>query len=356
MSTLDLMEDGFPHGTRAGYQQGCHSKGACMGPLDGLMTCVEANMRYASDFGYRKKVDAGVTPQQIAEADKAAKTASKVQAKPAGVGVEQSVEPVAADLDELLVDEPEVEFIEAVSSSPSSPQHRPGPTEAQLQRMRELHGQSMSDNDIAGVVGLAQSTVSRHLRKMGLSPVGRRGRPKVQEIEPPAAVAEAVQEERADGILAELADERGKVELLRGELDGAHADVSIEKAAREGLALRVADLSEQLDAANEYRAAALQEVSTLRDRVATLLLELDVAKSPDAVPVPSGVELAPVPSAPVAAVEDVAPVPVRVGAVGLDIQQVGDALSVRLHGGEPVHLNLQFSGGALSDVGVKIGA
>jgi hypothetical protein len=328
------MEDGFPHGTREGYQKGCHSKGACMGPLDGLPTCVEANMRYSSDYGYRKRVDAGDSPQAIAEADRAAaaapKTATPTKPRPAGVTVEQSVEP-------LRESEPSGKFM----------------SDEEVALMLRLHSDGLSDGAIARELGRAQANISRQLRKRNLASNGRTTRTAADPQYPPAVVQEPDEEVRGDGALDELADARAEKVRLQTELDTALSDVSNEKAAREGLALRVAELTEQLGAANEDRSAALQEASTLRDRVATLTVELDVAKSPDALP--SGAELAPVPSAPVAAVEEVA-APVRAGSVGLDIQQVGDALSVRLHGGEPVHLNLQFNGGALSDVGVKIGA
>jgi len=64
MSGLDLVTDGFPHGTPEGYQQGCKGGGACAGKETG-MTCTQANTLYQSDYEYRKLVDAGSTPGQI---------------------------------------------------------------------------------------------------------------------------------------------------------------------------------------------------------------------------------------------------------------------------------------------------
>lgn len=59
MSGHDLYADDFPpHGTTSGYAAGCHSGGACPGKLERGQTCVQAQQRYASDWGYRKAVDA----------------------------------------------------------------------------------------------------------------------------------------------------------------------------------------------------------------------------------------------------------------------------------------------------------
>lgn len=65
MSSMDLYEDGFPHSTKQGYQQGCRGN-ACPGKLEHGFSCAEAHTRYQGDYGYRKKVDAGLSPQLIA--------------------------------------------------------------------------------------------------------------------------------------------------------------------------------------------------------------------------------------------------------------------------------------------------
>jgi hypothetical protein len=76
MSSADLLEDGFPHGTPAGYRAGCHSGGLCTNRGTARMTCKEANTRYAADRRYRTLIDAGVawvvpgdvTPEALAAA------------------------------------------------------------------------------------------------------------------------------------------------------------------------------------------------------------------------------------------------------------------------------------------------
>ena len=64
MSALDMLEDGFPHGTVDGYTAGCRTN-HCPAPI----RCAVFKRRYDSDYGFRKRVDAGWTVEQIAAAD-----------------------------------------------------------------------------------------------------------------------------------------------------------------------------------------------------------------------------------------------------------------------------------------------
>lgn len=45
----------------------------------------------------------------------------------------------------------------------------PPPADIDPQRLRELHGQGLSSSAIAGELGVSQSTISRHARRLGLS-------------------------------------------------------------------------------------------------------------------------------------------------------------------------------------------
>lgn len=60
MSGADLLEDGVPHGTTAGYDAGCRSLGGCPGK-DGrwAQTCTAAKSRSRMEFGYSKAVAKG---------------------------------------------------------------------------------------------------------------------------------------------------------------------------------------------------------------------------------------------------------------------------------------------------------
>ena len=57
MSTLDLLDDSFPHGTPDGYRRGCRTA-AC----PALIPCRTVHTRYAGDFSFAKLIDAG-TPR-----------------------------------------------------------------------------------------------------------------------------------------------------------------------------------------------------------------------------------------------------------------------------------------------------
>ncbi|WP_291053661.1 hypothetical protein [Herbiconiux sp.] len=93
---MDLYEDGFPHGTKAGYERGCKG-GACPNAFEGLTICRDAFMRYNRDYAYRKAVDAGETPPPEfpakAAASKAPRGEVRVFAEPT-VTVADSVEPL----------------------------------------------------------------------------------------------------------------------------------------------------------------------------------------------------------------------------------------------------------------------
>lgn len=67
MSSADLWEDGYPHGTVEGYLGGCRG-GACPAGLDHGLTCKRAKMLDAGDVRYRRLVRQGKTPAEIADA------------------------------------------------------------------------------------------------------------------------------------------------------------------------------------------------------------------------------------------------------------------------------------------------
>lgn len=65
MSSADLLEDGFPHGTRAGWDRGCRGAG-CPSLLEHGLSCRRAKELDAGDYQYRKLAAAGRTPADIA--------------------------------------------------------------------------------------------------------------------------------------------------------------------------------------------------------------------------------------------------------------------------------------------------
>lgn len=68
MSTLDLFDDSFPHGTPDGYRRGCKTI-AC----PALIPCRTAHTRYSGDYTFARMIDAGMSLSEILEQDAAAK-------------------------------------------------------------------------------------------------------------------------------------------------------------------------------------------------------------------------------------------------------------------------------------------
>jgi hypothetical protein len=67
MSSADLLEDGFPHGTPEGYEQGCRGS-ACPAGAEYGLSCKTARLKSRSDYQYQRLAKTGATPAQIADA------------------------------------------------------------------------------------------------------------------------------------------------------------------------------------------------------------------------------------------------------------------------------------------------
>lgn len=125
MSSADLLEDGFPHSTPDGYRAGCQGH-VCPGVVDNGISCADAFARFNGDYGYRKKVEAGMSPKEIIAAEQAAGVVAVPKPRPM---VKPTAEPlpddVQAELDDLLVDEQEVIPADVTPSKPE--RKHPGP-------------------------------------------------------------------------------------------------------------------------------------------------------------------------------------------------------------------------------------
>jgi len=67
MSALDRMDDSFPHGTPAGYVQGCRGNGACPAKHETGQSCKEASIRSARDSAYRALVLSGASVEVLSQ-------------------------------------------------------------------------------------------------------------------------------------------------------------------------------------------------------------------------------------------------------------------------------------------------
>lgn len=70
------LSDTFPHGTTAGYLQGCHGS-----HCPAVMVCRDVHRRYVGDFSFKRRFDAGVPLVQIMaqDAEEAAQEALKAR-------------------------------------------------------------------------------------------------------------------------------------------------------------------------------------------------------------------------------------------------------------------------------------
>jgi len=68
------------HGTLEAFNAGCTSKLNCPNHWAGEPTCKQIDLRYRSDYQFRKQIDAGMTPAQILEAERAAGAEAKAAA------------------------------------------------------------------------------------------------------------------------------------------------------------------------------------------------------------------------------------------------------------------------------------
>ena len=142
MSTADMLEDTFPHGTMKGYRQGCKT-GHCPAPI----TCSQVRTRYASDYGFRKRVDAGWTVAELAAWD-AEQAAAVVEAEKAAKAAEKRAR------------QAENSRVHRARKSPSGVGGAGRPwTLEELGRLREMNAAGDTDYDIADAIGRPRKSV-----------------------------------------------------------------------------------------------------------------------------------------------------------------------------------------------------
>lgn len=199
----DRLADGFPHGTRAGYQAGCKGGGACPAGAEHGLSCRRANSLAAGDYQYQKLARTGAAPAEIAHA---------LGLIPDTTGAAARLRGTTA---EALPSEPVPAVVEAkpakwavrhawVAFDPSGKMHGPfdgqrsamdlvgeqlrkaAPpaaaeqksakrrawTQEDAEQLRRLHAEGLSDGEIARRIGRSQPVVSSKRRDAGLSANG----------------------------------------------------------------------------------------------------------------------------------------------------------------------------------------
>lgn len=207
MSAADLLEDGFPHGTRQGYDLGCRG-GVCPAGTEHGLSCRRANMLAAGDYRYQKLVRAGATPAAIADAlglhpEIAAKPTPKKRAALPVEPVPRRVPPTPVPVPTASAPAPApkpakwavrhawvafapdgkmhgpfddhgaaMTFVNgklppAPASPPEARKRRPM-TDADVADLRRLHGEGLTDGEIARRISRSQPLISSWRRKLGL--------------------------------------------------------------------------------------------------------------------------------------------------------------------------------------------
>lgn len=160
MSGLDLLVDGFPHGTIEGHTAGCRGE-ICPAKREHGWSCAGAVIRFRGDFVFRRRVEAGMGPSEIAAADAEDARVAR-EAERAAVVAERLAARAAA-----AVSKPKVRRVRERKTS-----RRPRVfTEWELQRIRELHALRWTDGRIGAEIGRPASSVQDHRSGMGLAPV-----------------------------------------------------------------------------------------------------------------------------------------------------------------------------------------
>lgn len=360
MSSADLFEDGFPHGTKEGYDRGCRGHGSCPGVLDFGRSCNQASMSYAGDYTYKQRVDAGMGPAEIAELERAAgvKPAKAPMATtsvtPATVTVADSETPLGDLAEPVAVEKPKP----AARVSGLTPEKHG--TMAGYSAGCRLKDQCPGIERTG--VSCTQA-VSAYQRELKLKKAAEKAavRPQVAaevpaEAEPvvPEIASEAVAEPaveavpvdsgtrvRAEGLLTELADAKDEI---------ARLTVYLDEARQWGRGLE--SHSQMVNGLLQETRAELAQVTEQRDGLEAKLAEMQLHFD-----IQEGRLRA------IAALDTSAVVPAMSGGpadkshgASLQVRQMGDAFAFDISGGgEAVRLELAFESGQLQRAAVTTG-
>lgn len=210
------MDESLPHGTREGFTAGC--KGShCPGVERVGMSCRQASIRYAGDWSYRRRIDAGMSAEAIAAEDAhegvVHQPSEDADTRKVKFDVLETVTMASSETPIKLADFGEVrtsmrvpkwavrrvwvaiapdgtlhgpfdshgDSIAFVGGNPVAPvTAAPVPekrkwrryTDDDLAQLRELHAQGLSDTEIAREMGRPE--VGQKLRSLGLPGNGRK--------------------------------------------------------------------------------------------------------------------------------------------------------------------------------------
>lgn len=151
MSAFDQLDDSFPHGSVEGHRAGCRGR-ICPAP----MSCSDVYQRYCGDYSFRRQIDAGVTAAEIFENER------------------EEREGVAAR--DRAAQRAEAE--RRLQAAPKrAPRQRSAAVAEKHAEVARLHGQGMTDPQIASALGMSRPWVGKVRSELELPAVTRPGMP-----------------------------------------------------------------------------------------------------------------------------------------------------------------------------------
>ncbi len=157
--SVELLEDGFPHGTIHGHEQGCRGR-ICPGREAYGWSCAEAMVRFRGDWGFRKRVMAGLGPAEIA----AVEAQEAVEARE----VERAARRAERAAQRRLVAVPRGSRVDVRGRVRKTERTARSFTEDELARIGELNAAGWTDARIGRELGHATSSVRDRRVALGL--------------------------------------------------------------------------------------------------------------------------------------------------------------------------------------------
>ncbi len=160
-STLEILEDTFPHGTPDGHRLGCRTN-----HCPALITCTQFRSRLVSDWQFSKRVAAGWSVADLFAADVAEAEERKAAEKAANRRIRETVKR-------------ESKAAKKMSRYRYGQQIRPTPqpfTDAEVSELKRLNAEGKTDTEITAAMGRPFGSVTAKRSALGLP---RNKRPQV---------------------------------------------------------------------------------------------------------------------------------------------------------------------------------
>lgn len=153
MSSNIIYDPTFPHGTRTGYRDGC--RGA---HCPSTIPCRDVYRRYNGDYGYKKRIDSGLTAAEIAE----------IEARQAHELAQQA--------------KPKRRKTKSTGRTRPLPERWSHDYRHRMATIAKLHSEGLQDHQIAQHVGLSPRQVCTLRNDLGLPSNRKLGQKRIAEL------------------------------------------------------------------------------------------------------------------------------------------------------------------------------